>query len=190
MFDKMDECSEAEVQRLKPLVSAQRREQATRYKHTFGQYCCLKSWLMLDELLCHNRGAFVFQYNKYGKPFLSATGQDLKDKLPYFSISHCKDGIAVAIDDEPIGIDIESIRTAQADLIERVMNDEEQQLIYEAAEPDRVFIKLWTQKEAIVKAQGTGIESFEQLAGARNTEYEIQTFESKKYIYSIAFKQH
>ena len=161
-----------------------------RYKHTFGQYCCLKSWLMLDELLCHNRSAFVFQYNKYGKPFLSATGQDLKDKLPYFSISHCKDGIAVAIDDEPIGIDIESIRTAQADLIERVMNDEEQQLIYEAAEPDRVFTKLWTQKEAIVKAQGTGIESFEQLAGARNTEYEIQTFESKKYIYSIAFKQH
>jgi phosphopantetheinyl transferase len=70
------------------------------------------------------------------------------------------------------------------------MNDEEQQLIYEAAEPDRVFTKLWTQKEAIVKAQGTGIESFEQLAGARNTEYEIQTFESKKYIYSIAFKQH
>ena len=51
IFDHMDECTEAEVERMLPLVSARRREQALKYKHTFGQYCCLKSWLMLYELM-------------------------------------------------------------------------------------------------------------------------------------------
>ena len=51
IFDNMAQCTEAEVQRMLPLVSTQRREQALRYKHTFGQFCCLKSWLMLEGLL-------------------------------------------------------------------------------------------------------------------------------------------
>ena len=42
IFDDMTQCSEQEVARLLPLVSDQRREQALRYKHTFGQYCCLQ----------------------------------------------------------------------------------------------------------------------------------------------------
>ena len=41
VFDHMDQCTEAGVQRMLPLVSQQRREQALKYKHTFGQYCCL-----------------------------------------------------------------------------------------------------------------------------------------------------
>ena len=51
IFDNMTECSELEVARLLPLVSEQRREQALRYTHTFGQYCCLKSYEMLTDLL-------------------------------------------------------------------------------------------------------------------------------------------
>ena len=89
-----------------PLVSAQRREQALRYKHTFGQYCCLKSWLMLYKLVDISEYRDTeWQYNEHGKPYW--------ENGPYFSISHCKQGIAVAIDDQPIGIDIETIRHAQ-----------------------------------------------------------------------------
>ena len=51
IFSDMTECSEQEVARLLPLVSEQRREQALRYTHTFGQYCCLKSYEMLTALL-------------------------------------------------------------------------------------------------------------------------------------------
>ena len=51
IFDNMAQCTDEEVQRMLPLVSAQRREQALRYKHTFGRFCCLKSWLMLYEML-------------------------------------------------------------------------------------------------------------------------------------------
>lgn len=186
VFDQMEECTAEEVARLLPLVSDQRREQALRYKHLLGQYCCLKSWLMLEELVvtsikqAHNKHkstckALHFEYNEHGKPFLPGG--------PYFSISHCKEGIAVAIDDCPIGIDIEGIRHAESDLIRRVMNEEER-----VGMDDRRFTRLWTQKEAVVKAEGTGIRSFEQLQSVLVTpDYTIETIEREKYIYSIAY---
>ena len=134
-----------------PLVSTQRREQALRYKHTLGQFCCLKSWLMLYEMLDEREKGLMdeWEYNEYGKPSFHLS--PLTFHL-YFSISHCKAGIAVAIDDQPIGIDIESIRHAHEDIIERTMNAAER-----AGMDDRKFTRLWTQKEAFVKRTGEGI---------------------------------
>lgn len=164
------------MQRLLPQVNAQRREQALRYKHTFGQFCCLKSWLMLSAM---HIGDMEFLYNEHGKPYIEGG--------PYFSISHCKEGIAVAIDDQPIGIDIEAIRHADEDLILRTMNEKEQARIREAVQTDRTFTRLWTQKEAILKMEGIGITSFEQLQKLSISDYRIQTTEKDKYIYSIAY---
>ena len=181
VYDKMEECTEAEVQRMLPLVSAQRREQALKYKHTFGQFCCLKSWLMLfDDVEMSRYQDLEWKYNEHGKPYLEGG--------PYFSISHCKAGIAVAIDDAPIGIDIETIRHANEDLVERTMNEKERLGIRELGM--REFTRLWTQKEAIVKAEGTGIYSFEQLQTILdNGHWTLDTFEKENYIYSIAYGQ-
>ena len=193
VFDRMEECTETEVNRMLPLVSDQRREQALRYKHTMGQFCCLKSWVLLRDILKTltkprqnpDKTPIEWQkmeYNEQGKPFLPDG--------PFFSISHCKAGIAVAVDEQPIGIDIESIRHAEEELIERTMNEEEQRMIRSAAQPDRMFTRLWTQKEAVVKAEGTGICSFEQLQTLlpANKTYRLETIEKEKYIYTIAYK--
>lgn len=192
VFDRMEECTEAEVIRMSALVSDQRRKQAMRYKHTMGRFCCLKSWVLLRDLLetttkplqNHRQTPIEWQkmeYNEHGKPFLPDG--------PFFSISHCKAGIAVAVDEKPIGIDIESIRHADEDLIERTMNEEEQRMIRSAEQPDRAFTRLWTQKEAVVKAEGTGIVSFDQLRTALNDpSYHLETRESEGYIYSVAYK--
>jgi len=183
IFDHMEECTDAEVQHMLPLVSAQRREQALKYKHTFGQFCCLKSWLMLYDLLDERMKGLMDEwiYNEHGKP--SFTPSPLHSFTPYFSISHCKQGIAVAIDDQPVGIDIETIRHADEELIARTMNEQER-----VGMDDRKFTRIWTQKEAIVKAQGVGIVSFEQLQTViDNRESNIETFEKEKYIYSIAY---
>ena len=193
VFDRMEECTEAEVQRMLPLVSEQRREQALKYKHTFGQFCCLKSWLMLYEMLDKREKGLMdeWEYNEYGKPsfHLSPFTFHL-----YFSISHCKEGIAVAIDDKPIGIDIEAIRHANEELIERTMNEEEKSKVESQKskeERDREFTRLWTQKEAIVKAEGTGIYSFEQLQTilVESGKWKVESFEKENYIYSIAYGQ-
>ena len=159
IFDDMTQCSEQEVARLLPLVSAQRREQALRYKHTFGQYCCLQSYKMLCELLAEWSRVHqlpinqqpIFLYNDYGAPYIEGG--------PHFSISHCKRGIAVAVSENPIGIDIEAIRTFSPELMRKTMNEDEQLRITYSATPDVEFIRFWTQKEALLKLQGTGIIS-------------------------------
>ena len=176
IFDRMEECTDEAVQAMLPQVSQQRREQALRYSHLFGRFCCLKSWLMLSAM---HIGEMEFLYNEHGKPYIEGG--------PFFSISHCKEAIAVALDDQPIGIDIESIRRFDPELVTRTMNDSEQALITASDHPERAFIRLWTQKEAILKMQGTGITSFEQLQTLPISDYRIHTIEKEKYIYTIAY---
>ena len=155
IFDDMTQCSEQEIARLLPLVSPQRREQALRYTHIFGQFCCLKSYELLTALLAstpytlHSTPSFL--YNEHGAPYL--------EDGPYFSISHCKQGIVVAVSETPIGIDIEAIRPLNEGLVQKAMNPQEQAQIAAAANPEQEFIRLWTRKEAYVKMLGTGIIS-------------------------------
>ena len=188
----MTQITEEEIQRLLPLVSYQRREQALRYKHLFGQFACLKSYVMLRGMLesivtrdarlrdtgfCH---PFLFEHNEHGKPFL-------KDHPEiHFNISHCKNGIAVAVSDQPIGIDIESYRQVSDSLIRYTMNEEEQRIIAESDDPIRTFTEYWTKKEAVFKLRGTGITH--ELHGLLQGEEQVETFVNpeKQYAFSIA----
>mgnify|MGYP002508457599 CR=1 FL=1 len=63
----------------------------------------------------------------------------------------------MAVSETPIGIDIEAIRPFNEGLMRKTMNSEEQTHILSSLNPEREFIRLWTQKEAYVKMQGTGI---------------------------------
>ena len=188
IFDDMTQCSEQEVARLLPLVSAQRREQALGYKHTFGQYCCLQSYKMLCELLAEWSRVHqlpinqqpIFLYNDYGAPYIEGG--------PHFSISHCKTGIAVAVSENSIGIDIEYIRSFKPELMRKTMNEDEQLRITSSAIPEVEFIRFWTQKEALLKLQGTGIISdlHHVLTHSQNVSWTEITHQSPDYICTIA----
>lgn len=208
IFDDMTQCSEQEVARLLPLVSEQRREQALRYTHTFGQYCCLKSYELLQQLLASCRYPISnsplgrpiaasprpiaserrplntpsFLYNEHGAPYL--------EDGPYFSISHCKQGIAVVVSDWPVGIDIEGLRKVDEGLVRKTMNIVEQAQIAAAANPEQEFIRLWTRKEAYVKMQGTGIISDMQtiLQDATAVEWQEIVDLDRGYICTICTK--
>ena len=188
VFDDMTQCSEQEIARLLPLVSPQRREQALRYTHMFGQFCCLKSYELLTQLLVKWGGDNVdkmpeFVYNEHGAPYL-AVG-------PYFSISHCKQGIAVAVSDSPIGIDIEAIRPLNESLVRKTMNSQEQTRIFSSSHPETEFIRLWTQKEAYVKMQGTGIISdmHDIFCNVSNVAWEEILELEKRFICTICQKK-
>ena len=190
IFDDMKQCTEQEVARLLSLVSEQRRQQALGYKHLFGQFCCLKSYEMLMQLLNPNLYTlhftpYTFLYNEYGQPRIEGG--------PCFSISHCQHGIAVAIGEKPIGIDIEHIRTAKTELVARTMNEKEQTEIWAATSPDIAFTCLWTKKEAVLKMQGTGITSID---GIKNTLVSTEHVDlltkvniDKQYAYTLASRQ-
>lgn len=185
IFDHMHLCTDAEIARMLPLVSPQRREEALRYVHTHGRFCCLRSYLMLMELIgavspTLDETTPCFEYNEYGKPFIP-NRPDIQ-----FSISHTKNAIAVAISRYPVGLDIEQIRPQSDALIKKTMNAAEQKQIADSQSPDVTFTSLWTQKEAVLKLRGTGIvdELHDVLAGCDNIC--IETHVRSGYVWSVA----
>ena len=154
IFDHMHLCTDEAVREMLPLVSEQRRQQALRYSHTFGRFCCLKSYLMLLELLSAvypelDTSKPEFGYTAQGKPFLLAR-PDI-----HFSISHSKNAILVAISDAPIGVDIEAFRSPSAALIARTMNATEQAAIATAAASAAATLEPPATREAQMEQYGT-----------------------------------
>ena len=153
-IEPITDCSSEAVQEMLPRVSEQRRTQALQYKHTFGQYACLKAYLMLQDLLREHygiEGDLLFTYNEYGKPMLKEVSNI------HFSISHCKEAIAVAVADRPVGIDVETLRMPSEALAEKVM-DKGEKLRFDISDtPEDFFTAIWTAKEAVMKCRGTGI---------------------------------
>lgn len=185
IFDDMTQVCEAEVQRMLPLVDEQRRTEALRYKHLFGQFACLKSWLMLKELLkplCIND--LKMDFNEHGKPFL------VYNPEVHFNLSHCKNGIAVAVDFSPIGIDIESFRRDNLALVRKTMNPIEAEWIRTSSEPVETFTQFWTKKEAVVKLRGTGIiDDLHHVLDGEGYRLETHLNREKRYAWSVAFTQ-
>ena len=183
VFDDMSQVTEAEVTRMLPLVNDQRRAEALRYKHVNGQFACLKSWLMLEAMLKPlGISNLEFSYNPHGKPFLKHYPE------VYFSLSHCKNGIAVVVDNAPVGVDIESFRKASPSLVSHTMNEEEQRTIAADANPTVAFITLWTQKESVLKLRGTGI-STDLRQALDGMAYRLETLVNleKSYALTVAY---
>ncbi len=153
LFDDMTLCTDAEVERMIPLVPEPRRGKALAFRHTLGRFCCLKSYLMLADLLRSEFGIgeFSLSIGGHGNPYLT----DRSDV--HFSISHCRSAIAVAVSDSPIGVDVEAFRSFSDGLLNKSMNSSEKAAILASEEPQEAFASLWTRKEAVFKLLGTGI---------------------------------
>lgn len=84
----------------------------------------------------------------------------------HVSLSHTRTGAAVAIGTGPVGIDVESIhrRTHWQRIAAHCFGAHEQHWL--AQQPGELaktaFLKLWTCKEAWLKAQGLGLSQLEQ----------------------------
>lgn len=185
IFDDMSQVTENEVQRMLPLVNAQRREQALRFKHLFGQFACLKSWMMLAEMLeplvINN---LEMSYNEHDKPYL------LHHPNIHFNLSHCKNGIAVVVDNVPVGIDIESFHRDNDALFQRTMNKAEIEIIQASECPTATFTQFWTMKEAVLKLRGTGIvDNLHDVLDDNGYRLESHIELEKQYAWSVAYTQ-
>lgn len=90
-------------------------------------------------------------FGEMGKPFLPDTPQ------LHFNLSHCS-GLAVCLlSHTECGVDCESIRPCKQRVAERVCNAQELAALKAAKDADFLFTRLWTLKEAYVKAIGIGI---------------------------------
>ncbi|MCR5780953.1 MAG: 4'-phosphopantetheinyl transferase superfamily protein [Bacteroidaceae bacterium] len=167
------------------LLSEQRRQQALRYRHEFGQRACAAAYLLLLKALREDYGitdAPAFKYGEHGKPTLTEYPEI------HFNLSHCREAAICVIDNYPIGVDIENIRPYKESLARYTMNDEELATIQSAKNKDLAFTRLWTQKEAIVKLSGSGITTNlkEVLRDCSALELSTHKGPNDRYIYSIA----
>ena len=92
-----------------------------------------------------NKYVGEYEINEHGKPI---------SENKFFNVSHSHGYVVFMLNNAPIGIDIEQIRSLNQNLIDFVSNDEEKKYIHD----DTSFFELWTNKEALVKALGTGIK--------------------------------
>ncbi len=100
----------------------------------------------------------VFAAGHRGKPYLSplAIGDP-----PQFNLSHSGDVVALAIASVDVGVDVESLRAvANADTIGASVLQFGRTVNHRQARRrarDRAFLRIWTQKEAYLKATGLGV---------------------------------
>ena len=93
--------------------------------------------------------------NKYIKDYhLNEFGKPISDNS-FFNISHSKGMVVFTQDSLPIGIDIEKIRPATDELKDYISSIEEKEYITD----EKSFFEIWTNKESLTKAIGTGIKS-------------------------------
>ena len=158
--DNIEELGEDFVAWVETVLPDWRREQMLAIKHLRGRVQCAVAWLLVHHCQMSEGGSSqqevarndMWVYNEHGKPFFEG-----RDDL-FFSISHCKGAVAVAIDDKEVGVDIEEISRYKESLESYVLNEEE---VPRCTRNDKsraeCFIEIWTQKEAVFKLLGTGI---------------------------------
>lgn len=98
---------------------------------------------------------FSFQTGPFGKPALS-------ESVIKFSVSHSVNLtlIAIAVENE-IGVDLERVGATLPDSIAQVIlsrNEVQELSTLEQRERSSELYRVWTRKEAVLKAAGTGIQ--------------------------------
>lgn len=90
----------------------------------------------------------------HGKPSLSAHPEW------NFSVSHSGLWSVCALAETPVGVDVEKIRPMRVlEIAKRYFTEKETTLLSALDEPERTtaFFRLWTAKESVLKAKGTGL---------------------------------
>jgi 4'-phosphopantetheinyl transferase len=98
-------------------------------------------------------------YSNLGRPYVP-TAHD----APRFSISHTRDLVALAFADEAqVGLDLEYMKPSvdMLELAERILSEDDFEAFQALLPGDRLaaFYRVWTRKEAYLKARGEGIST-------------------------------
>lgn len=141
---------------LAPLSSAE-QERAARMRHAGRRAAFIRCRQHLRRLLARYTGqaaeALVIAPDDHGKPQLVGA--------PFhFNLSHTDGWALLAVAQEPVGVDLESIRPRDLlTLAQRFFHPDEAAALQQARLDDQqpLFYRIWTAKEAYLKGIGTGL---------------------------------
>lgn len=123
-----------------------------KYMRACDRKLSLGAWRLMEETLKnHGFSAKNVTIGKNGK---------LECEGVYFNLSHSGDRVLCAINDTPVGCDIEKVIEAPMEVAERVFTKKENRYISGAendTETNYRFFRLWTMKESYMKMTGEGL---------------------------------
>ncbi len=142
--------------RLSARLPAPQRDRLLRYRRwqdrqagLFGKV--LLGW-MVDRLLVEETGLDALETDHFQRPFLSGVANF------DFNISHT-DGLVVCVAEVGkgrVGVDVENLKEVDLPDFRRVFTTEEYTYLMQLPDPKDEFHRLWTRKEAVMKADGRG----------------------------------
>ncbi|WP_170139378.1 4'-phosphopantetheinyl transferase family protein [Larkinella arboricola] len=140
-------------------LSTDEQHRAQRYFHEKDRNRFLVTRGLLRLLLgqCIHQKPSEIQFVTHGK----------KPGLPagcnwHYNVSHSGDWALIAVSTHPVGIDIEKIDSdfRFQDIVPEVFSPDEQRYLQKHSAARTLFYRLWTRKEALVKATGQGIDDY------------------------------
>ncbi len=125
------------------------------------------------------------------------TGKSYLETLPFhFNISKSTSFVAFAFGPHPVGVDIETLQDSKpfTPIADQHFHEKEQAIL--AEEPSsRSFFAIWTKKEALLKANGSGInDNLKNLDTTSESHqidskiYLLETFTNDEFIVSLAYQ--
>lgn len=148
-------------------LSSEEKEKASRFRFSRDQNRYTGSHVILRHLL----GAYmncdpysiIFNQGKYGKPYIEGE-QSLKFNMTYTTDTAC---YVVAMEND-VGIDIEYIDLDfdWLDIVRLYFSSKEFEDLQHLPlqKQSEAFFYLWTQKEAMLKAEGIGLKGVDSFA--------------------------
>jgi 4'-phosphopantetheinyl transferase len=153
------------VDRLARLVSGEERERADRFRAgpLRDRFLVGRGAMrtILGRCLSEAPERLIFRAGPFGKPGLAgAHGSSGVE----FNLSHVKDLAVLAVTlGRRVGVDIEAIRPLpdRDGIVSRFFSDRERSAFATLSEEEKsaAFFRVWTRKEAYIKALGTGLST-------------------------------
>ena len=178
------------------LVSPQRKQRAKRFLRREDACRCIigevlaKYCVAVRERIPINE--IVFHSDEFGKPRIAST------KTMDFSISHSKSWVVCAIDNGPVGIDVEHVHDHDSAIAKRFFHPDEYAMLCALPEDEKKakFYELWTLKESYIKAIGKGLSCpldsfaiiFERDRIAMRTKKDLPEMFFKQYDLGTGYK--
>lgn len=147
--DNITVLSEAEFERLNKFKLTINKKRYYTYRTALRR--------IISNYLNINPAKITFAKNKYGKPSLSS---NLNEKNISFNISHSNEKLLIAVTlKNDIGIDLEytSDNRKVFDISSQVFTSQELKLLESVNNKVDMFYRIWTRKEAFLKASGYGM---------------------------------
>lgn len=155
--------SSIEIKRLRKLLSSDEIDRADRFRFPLHRTRFIAARGILRQLLGSylevSPNSLTFEYGDRGKPLLA---MPTSNNLINFNLSHSQEYAIYGFTyHQPIGVDLEYVKEMPdaLQIAQRFFSENEYQLIRNTVEQkqNQVFFRLWTAKEAYLKAIGTGL---------------------------------